>query len=105
MTFTHTAGAMAQMSSRTLCSMASGERARSSSLGARWCTYTDPEVAHAGVYETGAREQGRRVETITIPFRDVDRAVLDKEPEIPARATMSADGCLAARSSPRTPDR
>ena len=44
-------------------------------------TYTDPEVAHVGQYEDEARSAGRRVETITIPLTDVDRAVIDDEPD------------------------
>jgi pyruvate/2-oxoglutarate dehydrogenase complex dihydrolipoamide dehydrogenase (E3) component len=44
-----------------------------------WCTYTDPEVAHVGAYEADARTQGRRVETITVPLAEVDRAIIDEE--------------------------
>jgi pyruvate/2-oxoglutarate dehydrogenase complex dihydrolipoamide dehydrogenase (E3) component len=54
-------------------------RRRASALVIPWCTYTDPEIAHVGLYEAEARDQGRRVETITIPARDVDRAVVDDD--------------------------
>lgn len=46
-----------------------------------WRTYTDPEVAHVGYYEAGARAAGFDVATITESFADVDRAILDGEDE------------------------
>jgi pyruvate/2-oxoglutarate dehydrogenase complex dihydrolipoamide dehydrogenase (E3) component len=54
-------------------------RRRASALVIPWCTYTDPEVAHVGAYEADARAQGRRVETITVPLAEVDRAIIDEE--------------------------
>lgn len=42
-------------------------------------TFTDPEVAHVGLSETEARQQGIAIATITIPLDKVDRAVLDGE--------------------------
>ena len=44
-----------------------------------WCTYTDPEIAHVGMYEADAREKGIPVVTMTVPLSDVDRAKLDGE--------------------------
>ena len=44
-----------------------------------WCTYTDPEIAHVGMYEKDAREKGIPVETFVHYFKDVDRAILDGE--------------------------
>jgi pyruvate/2-oxoglutarate dehydrogenase complex dihydrolipoamide dehydrogenase (E3) component len=44
-----------------------------------WCTYTDPEVAHVGWQPNAARRHGHDVETMTIAFDDVDRAVVDEE--------------------------
>ena len=46
-----------------------------------WCTYTDPEIAHAGYYEKNARAAGFDVATITQSLSDVDRAILDSEAE------------------------
>lgn len=74
--FTHTAGAMAQIVIQN--ALFYGRR-RASALVVPWCTYTDPEVAHVGTYEAEAVQKGRRVETITVPMADVDRAVLDEE--------------------------
>jgi len=54
-------------------------RANASALTIPWCTYTDPEVAHVGLYE---RDAGAiRVKTFVQEFEDVDRAVLDGETE------------------------
>ena len=39
--------------------------------------YTDPEIAHVGVY--GHLEKGEAIETIYLPFTDSDRAVLDSQ--------------------------
>src|SRR5262249_1014619 len=51
-------------------------RRRISSLLVPWCTYTDPEVAHVGLYEHEAQERGLAVQTFTQPLEHVDRAVL-----------------------------
>lgn len=48
-----------------------------SSLVVPWSTYTDPEIAHVGLNEAQAKERGPRVETVTVPFADVDRARLE----------------------------
>jgi len=44
-----------------------------------WCTYTDPEIAHVGMYEQDARDKGIEVETFVQPLDDVDRAITDGE--------------------------
>lgn len=54
-------------------------RKKASALTIPWCTYTDPEVAHVGMYEMEAREKGIPVETFTHKLNDVDRAILDGE--------------------------
>jgi pyruvate/2-oxoglutarate dehydrogenase complex dihydrolipoamide dehydrogenase (E3) component len=56
-------------------------KAKASALTVPWCTYTSPEIAHVGLYEKTAREQGREVETLTLPLADNDRAILDGEDE------------------------
>jgi pyruvate/2-oxoglutarate dehydrogenase complex dihydrolipoamide dehydrogenase (E3) component len=50
-----------------------------SSLTIPWCTYTDPEIAHVGLYVRQARERDIPVKTFTVPMHDVDRAILDGE--------------------------
>ena len=54
-------------------------RRRLSALTIPWCTYTDPEIAHVGLYVRQARERGIPVKTFTIPMHDVDRAIADDE--------------------------
>jgi pyruvate/2-oxoglutarate dehydrogenase complex dihydrolipoamide dehydrogenase (E3) component len=56
-------------------------RRRLSSLIVPWCTYTDPEIAHVGMYVREAVDRGIPVKTFTIPMHDVDRAVTDGEHE------------------------
>jgi pyruvate/2-oxoglutarate dehydrogenase complex dihydrolipoamide dehydrogenase (E3) component len=53
---------------------------KASALTMPWCTYTDPEIAHVGLYEREARERGLAVDTYVREFTEVDRAVLDGEP-------------------------
>jgi pyruvate/2-oxoglutarate dehydrogenase complex dihydrolipoamide dehydrogenase (E3) component len=53
---------------------------RLSSLVVPWATYTDPEIAHVGLYEEQAK-RGIAVATVTIPFADVDRARLEGDTE------------------------
>jgi len=55
------------------------KRDRMSALTIPWCTYTDPEVAHVGLYVKQARERGIPVKTYTVPMHDVDRAITDGE--------------------------
>jgi pyruvate/2-oxoglutarate dehydrogenase complex dihydrolipoamide dehydrogenase (E3) component len=54
-------------------------RKRVSALTVPWCTYTDPEIAHVGMYVTEARQKRIDVKTFTIPLGDVDRAITDGE--------------------------
>jgi pyruvate/2-oxoglutarate dehydrogenase complex dihydrolipoamide dehydrogenase (E3) component len=56
-------------------------RKKLSSLAIPWCTYTDPEIAHVGMYERDAREKGIAVDTFTRLLSDVDRAIADGEEE------------------------
>ncbi len=51
--------------------------AKVSSLVVPWCTYTEPEVAHVGLYEHEAKEKGIEIETLVQQMSGVDRAVLD----------------------------
>jgi pyruvate/2-oxoglutarate dehydrogenase complex dihydrolipoamide dehydrogenase (E3) component len=48
-----------------------------SELTMSWCTYTDPEVAHAGLSEREAGERGIAIDTYTQPLSSLDRAVTD----------------------------
>ncbi|MBI1815410.1 MAG: mercuric reductase [Deltaproteobacteria bacterium] len=52
-------------------------RKKLSGLVMPWCTYTDPEIAHVGMYERDATQRGIAVDTFIMPLREVDRAVAD----------------------------
>src|SRR5205807_7932135 len=56
-------------------------RGRASALVIPWCTYTEPEVAHVGLYEKEAHEQGLKVRAFVQELAEVDRADLDGETE------------------------
>ena len=56
-------------------------RKRLSALTIPWCTYTDPEIAHVGLYVRDALEKNIPVKTFTVPMHDVDRAITDGEEE------------------------
>lgn len=83
--FTHTADAQARI---LIANALFGGRQKHSSLTIPWCTYTDPEIAHVGLYERDARKQGIAVTTLTVPLTAVDRAVLDGESEGFARVHL-----------------
>lgn len=74
--FTHAAEASARIATRNALA---ARRARLSRLVIPWCTYTDPEIAHVGLYVREARERRIPVRTFTVLMHDVDRAVLDGE--------------------------
>jgi pyruvate/2-oxoglutarate dehydrogenase complex dihydrolipoamide dehydrogenase (E3) component len=74
--FTHAAEATARIVIQNALFLKS---AKHSSLVIPWCTYTDPEIAHVGMYEKEALDKQIPVETFTKSFEDVDRAVLDGE--------------------------
>ncbi|MCT7993103.1 mercuric reductase [Laspinema olomoucense] len=80
--FTHAADAAARIVIKnTLFSPFGLGRSKLSDLVMPWVTYTDPEIAHAGLYEREAKERGIETNTITIPLSDVDRALADGETE------------------------
>jgi len=74
--FTHTADASARIAVQNALFLG---RRRLSALTIPWCTYTDPEIAHVGLYVRQARERDIPVKTFTIPMHDVDRAIADDE--------------------------
>ena len=76
--FTHTANALGRMA---MVNALFFGRTRMSRLVVPWCTYTDPEIAHVGLYEPQAKERGIAVTTLTVPLAENDRAILDGEDE------------------------
>jgi pyruvate/2-oxoglutarate dehydrogenase complex dihydrolipoamide dehydrogenase (E3) component len=80
--FTHAADAAARIVIKNALFAPLGfGRSKLSSLVMPWVTYTDPEIAHVGLYEHEARQQGIAVSTIHIPLNTVDRAIADGEEE------------------------
>jgi pyruvate/2-oxoglutarate dehydrogenase complex dihydrolipoamide dehydrogenase (E3) component len=79
--FTHTADAMAQIViQNALFPHPFGlGYASTDSLIIPWCTYTEPEIAHVGMYEADAKAKGIEVDTFTFRLDEVDRAILDGE--------------------------
>lgn len=81
--FTHAADAMAQIVIQNALfphPLGLGY-ASTNSLIMPWCTYTEPEIAHVGMYEEDAKDKGIEVDTFTFHLNEVDRAILDGEDE------------------------
>jgi pyruvate/2-oxoglutarate dehydrogenase complex dihydrolipoamide dehydrogenase (E3) component len=76
--FTHAADAAARI---VIQNALFGGRRKLSSLVMPWCTYTDPEIAHVGMYEREAKEKGIEVATFVRRFSEVDRAICEGEEE------------------------
>lgn len=72
--FTHMADFMARMVVRNALFFG---RDRVSKLLVPWATYTDPEVAHVGLYPHDLEERGIAFATYRRDFKDVDRSILD----------------------------
>jgi pyruvate/2-oxoglutarate dehydrogenase complex dihydrolipoamide dehydrogenase (E3) component len=72
--FTHAADAAAKI---VVQNALFGGRRKLSSLVMPWCTYTEPEIAHVGLYEREARERGIEVDTYRTPMAKVNRAATD----------------------------
>jgi len=76
--FTHAADAAAKIVVQNALFMG---RKKLSTLVMPWCTYTDPEIAHVGLYERDARERGIALDTYQVPIARANRAVTDGEEE------------------------
>jgi len=72
--FTHAADAMARLVIRNAFFFGRG---RHDALPMSWCTYTDPEVAHVGLYVNEQERAGCELEAIRMDFAEVDRAILE----------------------------
>jgi pyruvate/2-oxoglutarate dehydrogenase complex dihydrolipoamide dehydrogenase (E3) component len=76
--FTHAADAAARVviQNALFCG-----RKKLSTLTIPRCTYTDPEIAHVGLSEREAEQQGIGIRTFFTPMQEVDRAIADGEEE------------------------
>ncbi len=45
-----------------------------------WCTFTDPELAHAGLGEEELRRRGEKFQVYRFPFSKLDRAITESDP-------------------------
>lgn len=80
--FTHAADVAAQIViQNALFSIGPIGRRRLGRVVMPWCTYTEPEAAHVGLYEHEAAERGIAVETYVQRLDEVDRAVVDGDEE------------------------
>lgn len=77
--FTHMADATSRIVLRN--ALFPGPKQKLDSLIVPWCTYTDPQIAHVGLNEKSAQEQGIAIETLVKHFDDVDRPRTDGETE------------------------
>ena len=76
--FTHAADAGAWVAVQNALFLG---RKRLSALTIPWCTFTDPEIAHVGLYERDAAARGIAMDTYVRELKDVDRAIADGEEE------------------------
>lgn len=82
--FTHAADASARIVIQN--ALFKGSK-KLSSLIMPWCTYTDPEVAHVGMYERDAADRGIKVDTYFRALKDVDRAIADGKKWVSSKFT------------------
>jgi pyruvate/2-oxoglutarate dehydrogenase complex dihydrolipoamide dehydrogenase (E3) component len=76
--YEHAAVASARLATRN--ALLAG-RQRSSALVVPWCTFTDPQIAHVGLYVREANRMNIPVKTFTVPMHQVPRSCMDGEPE------------------------
>lgn len=74
--FTHTADATARIVLQNALFLG---RKRYSNLIIPWTVYTDPEIAHVGLFDYEAEEQGLAVDSFTVHLRETDRGRTDSE--------------------------
>jgi pyruvate/2-oxoglutarate dehydrogenase complex dihydrolipoamide dehydrogenase (E3) component len=76
--FTHAADAAAKIVvQNALFAVGPFGRRRLSDLVMPWCTYTEPEIAHVGLYERDAAAQKIEIDTYRVPMAEANRAVTD----------------------------
>lgn len=87
--YTHAADAMARTVIRNAFFFGRGSHA---ALPMAWCTYTDPEIAHAGLYASDTALAGCDLEELRMDFSGLDRALLEGEPEGFAKVVIEKRG-------------
>lgn len=76
--FTHVSGAMAQI---VVQNALFGGRRTFNQMLVPWATFTEPEVAHTGLYECDFAKRGLECDTYRADLEHVDRAILESEKE------------------------
>lgn len=80
--FTHAADAAAKIAvQNALFAVGPIGRKKLSDLVMPWCTYTEPEIAHVGLYARDARERGIEIDTYQVSIAEANRAVTDGQEE------------------------
>ncbi len=76
--FTHTADAAAKIVVQNALFFG---RLKASDMVVPWCTFTEPEIAHVGLYEHDAKTAGFEIETYRVPLKDNDRSLAEGDDE------------------------
>eukprot|EP00803_Ostreobium_quekettii_P011404 evm.model.scf_473.8 EVM.evm.TU.scf_473.8 scf_473:42951-44930(-) len=76
--FTHVADFMARTVIRNALFFGAGKM---SSLLIPWATFTEPEVAHVGLYDTDLNKKGIKFQTFVKKLGEVDRAICEGQEE------------------------
>jgi pyruvate/2-oxoglutarate dehydrogenase complex dihydrolipoamide dehydrogenase (E3) component len=80
--FTHAADAAAKIVvQNALFAVGPIGRKKLSDLTMPWCTYTEPEIAHVGLYERDAASKGIEIDTFQVSIAEANRAVTDGQEE------------------------
>jgi pyruvate/2-oxoglutarate dehydrogenase complex dihydrolipoamide dehydrogenase (E3) component len=93
--FTHMADFMARMVIRNALFFG---RDKFSNFLIPWATYTEPEIAHVGLYERDLQARDIAYNTLTRAFADVDRTIVDGETEgfVKIHVKKGSDAILGA---------
>ena len=93
--FTHMSDFMARLAIRNALFFG---RDKCSRLLVPWATYTDPEVAHVGLYEHDLKERNIEFATFTRQLAEVDRTLLEGETEgfVKIHVRKGSDSILGA---------
>jgi pyruvate/2-oxoglutarate dehydrogenase complex dihydrolipoamide dehydrogenase (E3) component len=80
--FTHAADAAAKIVvQNALFALGPLGRKKLSNLTMPWCTYTQPEIAHVGLYPGEAAEAGMMIDSYEVSIAEANRAVTDGQEE------------------------
>ncbi|MEM7454373.1 MAG: mercuric reductase [Planctomycetota bacterium] len=76
--FTHSADFLARIViQNALFAVGPFGKKKASDLIVPWATYTSPEIAHVGMYESDAKKEGVEIDTFVQHFDHIDRAILE----------------------------